>query len=97
MPTVVSFIFRGLLLVAGLLFALSLAMAVALMLTLWVLRAAWGRLTGQPVEPFVVHMPPGHGFANVYTRGHKSSRTPRADAIVPRGGVAADVVDVEPK
>jgi hypothetical protein len=54
MPTFMTFVLRLFLLVAGLLFAASMGVATVLMLVLWGVRAAWGRLTGKPAMPFIV-------------------------------------------
>ena len=97
MPALITFLFRALLVVAGVVFALSLAVAVAFGLALWLLRAAWSKLTGKPVTPFVMRMRPGEAFGTVYRRADAPSRTPRADAVAPRRRVTADVVDVDPK
>jgi hypothetical protein len=96
MSTLLNFLLRVLLLAAGLVFALSLAVAFVLMLMLWSLRTLWGRITGRPVAPFVMRMRPGEGFAHMARRGAQPSRTPRADAA-PAGRSLADVTDVEPK
>ncbi len=96
MPTLLSFFLRLFLIAAGLVFALSLAVAFVLMLALWSLRMLWGRITGRPVAPFVMRFRPGEGFAHMARRSPESSRTPRADAV-PAGRAVADVTDVEPK
>lgn len=91
----VTFILRLFLLVAGVLFAASLAAAAVLMLAVWSVRAAWAKLTGQPVAPFIVRMDPRGGFERMVRRGEPaSSRTPKADAVR-RGRPAGDVSDVE--
>ena len=46
-------IFRLLLAVAGLVFVASLLAAAMLYLLVWLLKAAWARLTGRPVQPWV--------------------------------------------
>ena len=46
-------IFRLLLTLAGLIFLASLLAAGLLFFLLWLLRAAWARLTGRPVQPWV--------------------------------------------
>jgi hypothetical protein len=96
MPTLVTFLLRVFLVLAGLLFAASLAFAFALLLAVWALRAAWAKITGRPVAPFVMHMYPRDGFEQMYRRAAaQASRTPRADAAA--GRRVADVTDVEPK
>ena len=96
MPTPMTFVLRLVLLAAGLLFAASLAVALVLMFCVWTLRAAWARLTGRPVMPFVVRIDPRGGFERMYRRAEQGSRTPRADAVQP-GRKIGDVTDVEPR
>jgi len=81
MPTLMTFVVRLFLLVAGLLFAASLSVAAVLMLALWGVRAAWARLTGKPAVPFIIR-----------TRGKNIVRPRRAPARAP-----ADITDVEPR
>lgn len=95
MPTLLSFLIRLFLVAAGLLFAASLAVAVVLMLTLWGVRAAWAKLTGRPVMPFVVRIDPRGGFERMYRRAGQGSPTPRSSAV--RQRQAGDVTDVDPK
>jgi hypothetical protein len=94
MPTLLSFLVRLLLVVVGVLFAASLAVAFVLMLGWWGARAAWARLTGGPVMPFVVRIDPRGGFARFSRRAEQGSRTPRADSVQ-RGRKIGDVSDVE--
>jgi hypothetical protein len=92
-----NLLLRVVLVLAGLVFAASLAAAGAVMLALWGARAAWARLTGRPVAPFVVRMRPSGAFSafgGMMARAPHGSRTPRADAL---GARTADVSDVEPK
>jgi len=96
MPTFVTFVLRLFLLVAGLVFAASLAVAALLMLAVWSVRAGWAKLTGKPVAPFIVRIDPRGGFERMYRRGGPGGATPRADAVRPARN-AADVTDVEPK
>ena len=96
MPTLMTFVLRLFLLIAGALFAASLAVAIVLMLTVWTLRAAWARLTGRPVLPFVVRIDPRAGFERMYRARERASRTPCTDASE-RGRKIADVTDVEPR
>lgn len=95
MHTLVSFLLRLVLLAAGLVFAASLALVFVALLGLWLLRAAWARLTGRPVAPFIMRMTPREGFTQWARRAEPASRTPRADAAgLPR---VRDVTDVEAK
>lgn len=95
MTSVVTFIVRAVLLLAGLLFAASLAVAALLMLAVWSVKAGWARLTGRPVTPFVVRIDPRGGFDRMYRRAEPApSRTPRADAVR-QGRPAGDVTDVQ--
>lgn len=99
MTSVLRFLLRALLVAAGLVFAASLVAVFLVLLAAWSLRAAWARLTGRPVSPFIFHMGPRQaftGFMHRHGQQPAASRTPRADA----GGFArgsADVTDVEPK
>lgn len=94
-----SFFLRLLLLVAGLVFAASVAVLVAAMAALWLLRAAWAKLTGRSVTPFVVRMGAGRAFEEMMRRAPASeaSRTPRADSVGALRPRVADVTDVEPR
>ncbi|QGW81777.1 hypothetical protein [Variovorax paradoxus] len=51
-----NFIFRVILLLLGLVFAASLAVAVTLLAAVWGVRYAWGRITGKPVTPWMASM-----------------------------------------
>lgn len=51
-----NFIFRVILLLLGLVFAASLAVAVTLLAAVWSVRYAWGRITGKPVTPWMASM-----------------------------------------
>jgi hypothetical protein len=96
MPLLLGLVFRVFAVLAGLVFAASLALAFVLVLTLWALRAGWARITGKPVSPFTVRIDPLGGFGRVVRGREPGSRTPRADAV---GGRlrTAEVTDVEPK
>ena len=98
MPTFLSFLLRVFLLLGGLLFAASLAVAFVLMAAVWGVRVVWARLTGRPVMPFIMRMGPRAGFDRMYRRpaSSQNSRTPRADAVQP-GARPGDITDVEPR
>jgi hypothetical protein len=51
-----NFIFRVILLLLGLVFAASLAVAITLLAAVWGVRYAWGRITGKPVTPWMASM-----------------------------------------
>jgi hypothetical protein len=95
MQTVFNFLIRVLLLAAGLVFAASLALMALVLLALWGVRAVWCKLTGQPINPFVVRMRPGAGFGTVF----RPRQSPPADARPTKPGRVGmdDVTDVEPK
>jgi len=94
MPFLLNLLLRAFLLLAGLVFAASLAVVFAGLVTLWLLRAAWARLTGRPAAPFVMRMYPGDAFANMVRRAPGADRKPRDDIFQPRSS-PADVTDVE--
>jgi hypothetical protein len=96
MPSFMTFVLRLFLFAAGLLLAASVAVAAVLMLAVWGLRAAWCKLTGRPVMPFIIRIDPRAGFERMYRRAAQESRTPRADGLAP-GRRLVDVTDVEPK
>jgi hypothetical protein len=89
-----NLLLRVVLVLAGLVFAASVALVGALVFALWGVRAAWARLAGRPVTPFIVRMHPFGAFGDVVRRSSRGSRTPRADSIRGRLG---DVTDVEEK
>ena len=96
MQGIFNFLIRLVLIVAGLVFAASLALVALLLLVLWAVRALWCKLTGQPVNPFVVRMDPRNGFSRVYRPARPDSAQDMAPARVQRMGMD-DVTDVEPK
>jgi hypothetical protein len=88
-----KFLSRLLFVVAGLIFALSLLVVMIVLLAVWGLRALWGKLTGRPVNPFVMRMNPRAGFDQVFRQADRSSPVPDK----PPRRVVEDVTDVEPK
>ena len=96
MPTLMTLVLRLVILGAGLLFAASLAVAFMPMLAVWTLRAAWAKLTGRPVVPFVIRIDPRAEFDRMYRGTEHGSRTPRGDSVGP-GRAVGDVTDVEPR
>lgn len=100
MQSVLTFLVRLVLLMAGLLFAASLMVAVMVLLALWGLRALWAKLTGQPVTPFVMRVDPRTGFGRVYrgAQGTPPPPPPPPGSPQPPGSPRHDdVTDVEVK
>jgi len=75
-------------LLAGLVFMISLLLAALLMVTVWLIRALWARLTGQPVHPWTFRVSP----QATWNRFYRSSGPVR-----PSSRDDLDVVDVESK
>jgi hypothetical protein len=103
-----NFIFRVILLLLGLVFAASLAVAVMLLAAVWGVRYAWGRLMGKPVTPWVMRFNPRSGFDKFRNAAQPAEPT-AADVANARArgesverpvrirGSASDVTDVSPK
>lgn len=101
MPLLLNFLLRAVLLAAGLFFALVVACFFVVLLAAWGLRAAWYKLTGRPVTPFVMGVGgAGRMYEEMMRRARQAepaSRTPRADAAAGVRLPIADVTDVDPK
>lgn len=104
MAFILNLLLRLLLLVAGVVFAVSLAFAFLVLLAVWGVRMAWARLTGRPVTPFAMRFGPREAFQEMARRAAApasppGSRTPRADAAASGAGArwTRDVTDVDPK
>lgn len=54
--SVLGFVLRLGLLLAGLVFFASVLAAGVLLLSVWLVRALWAKVTGQPVQPWVFQM-----------------------------------------
>lgn len=87
-----NFVFRFLLFIAGLVFALSLLVAMLVLLLVWSLRMLWCKLTGKPMVPFAMRMNPRSGFEHVFKKAQRQA----APAGKPQRDLS-DVTDVEPK
>ena len=106
---VLRLLVRVLVVAMGLVLFASLLVAVMVLALVWSLRAAWARMTGRPVTPWVMRMDPRTGFHTVFrsTERWTTARPRSADAAHDatdeaaasrRGGVlpgAAEVTDVE--
>jgi hypothetical protein len=86
MKIIFSVIFRAVLLLAGLVFMASLLAAALVLLVVWLLRAVWARLTGQPVVPWTFQVN-RQAMMDRFYRGPGSGRAARPDD--------ADVIDAE--
>lgn len=104
----VNFIFRAVLLLIGLVFAASLAVAALLLAAVWGLRYGWARLTGKAVTPWVMRFNPGAGFRHFRaasrpvepTAADVANARARGESVaqpVRIRGSASDVTDVSPK
>jgi len=86
----VNFLVRLILFMLGLVFAASLAVAVLLLAAVWGLRYAWARLTGKPVQPWVMRFDPRSGFDRFRSAGRPQEPT-AADVVGARArGQATD-------
>ncbi len=98
MDIIFKFLVRALLVVLGLVFAASLIIVMLVLLVLWSLRAVWCKLTGQPVNPFVMRMNPRAGFESVLRpRADRSESSSDASASKPQRSGMDDVTDVQIK
>jgi hypothetical protein len=103
-----NFLFRVILFCVGLVLAASLAVAVLFLAALWLMSAAWARLTGKPVTPWVMRFKPGSGFDR-FRQAAKPAQPNAADVVNARArgesaeqpvrirGTPSDVTDVMPK
>jgi flagellar biosynthesis protein FlhB len=92
MNSALKFFVRLVLVAAGLVFAVSLIIAMVGLLVLWGVRAVWCKLTGQPINPFVMRMDPRAGFDQVFKQAERGEPVRK-----PQRSGMDDVTDVEPK
>ncbi|MBT2299716.1 hypothetical protein J7E70_04495 [Variovorax paradoxus] len=85
-----NFLLRLVLFFLGLLFAASLTVAVLLLAAVWGLRYGWARLTGQPVQPWVMRFDPRHGFDRFRAAARPAEPTAADVAAARARGEAAD-------
>jgi hypothetical protein len=88
MGTILSVLVRLGLLLAGLVFLVSLLAAASLLLLVWLLRALWAKLTGQPVRPWIFQVNRQAMWSRFY-RPPGPAHAPQRDD--------SNVIDVEPK
>lgn len=89
MNFVLKFVLRLLLIAAGLVFAASLLVVMLVLVSIWLLRLLWAKLTGQTVAPFVMRMNPRYGFEQVFRHARQGESAPKREV--------QDVTDVQPK
>ena len=82
MKTIFGFLVRVVLLLAGLVFMASLLAAAVLVLVLWLLRALWAKLTGQPVSPWTFQVNRQAMWQRFYRPPAPGARSRRDDANV---------------
>ena len=86
----VNFLFRLVFFAFGLLFALALTVALLLLAAVWGLRYFWARLTGRPIQPWVMRFDPRGGFDRFRAAARPAEPT-AADVVGARArGEAAD-------
>lgn len=87
--TIFGLLLRAVLVLVGLVFFASVLVAALLLLTVWLMRALWARLTGQPVPPWTFQI----RRQAQWSRFYRASDSGRASG---RGAAdATDVIDVE--
>ena len=86
----VNFIFRLVFFAFGLLFAVALTFALLLLAAVWGLRYFWARLTGRPIQPWVMRFDPRGGFDR-FRAAARPAEPSAADVVGARArGEAAD-------
>jgi hypothetical protein len=88
MGKIFGLLMRGVFLLTALIFFASLALVAVFVLVLWLLRALWARLSGQPVSPWTFQFKHHATWQDFRPGSGSTVSPPRADA---------DVIDVEIK
>lgn len=84
------------LLLAGLVFFASVMAVGLLLLAVWMLRALWAKVTGQPVRPWVFQMNRRPPWQQAHQAGPGRAQS-SADVIDAQARDVSVVTDVEPK
>lgn len=98
-----GFVVRVGLILAGLVFFASLLAVAMVLLMVWLLRALWAKLTGQPVSPWTFQLNRQAMWQHFYQRtpgqrGHTRSAEPgRGDVVDADVTDVTVITDVEPK
>lgn len=95
MKTIFAVIFRVVLLLAGLVFLASLLGAALLLLVVWLLRALWARLTGQPVVPWTFQIN-RQAMMDRFYRGPGAGRRDDADVIDAEVVEVVEIKEIKP-
>lgn len=104
LATMVSWTLRIVMVLAGLVFFVSLMVVAAIAAMLWAVRLLWAKMTGKPVAPFAFKMNPATGWTTVYrstarwsaNKGGRAAES-ASNAAGMRSAVVIDVTDVEPR
>jgi hypothetical protein len=96
MKLIFSLIFRVVLLLAGLVFLASLLGAALLLLVVWLLRALWARLTGQPVVPWTFQINRQAMMDRFYRGPGGAARSGDADVIDAEVVEIVEVKEIKP-
>ena len=83
-------VLRVVVLAVGVVVFLSLLAAVLVLALVWGLRAAWARITGKPVTPWVMRMDPRTGFSTAFRSTQRWSAGGHRSAPAAGDGVAGD-------
>lgn len=89
--TIFGLLLRAVLVLMGLVFFASVLVAALLLLTVWLMRALWARLTGQPVQPWTFQVRRQAQWSRFYRAADSGSASGQGAAD------ATDVIDVESK
>jgi Zn-dependent protease with chaperone function len=85
-----AWVFRLSLLAAALIFMVGLLFVATLLLSLWLLRALWAKLTGQPVQPWVFKM----HRADMWQRAYRATTPGASRSKPPMNVIDAEVTDI---
>ena len=89
--TIFGVMLRVLLLLAGLVFVISLLVAAVLLLLVWLLRALWARLTGQPVRPWTFQV----NRQAMWSRFYRTPQRSRADPHDESNVIDAEIKEIK--
>jgi len=97
--SLLGFVVRIGLFLAGLVFFASLLVAALLVLAVWLLRALWAKLTGRPVSPWTFQVNRQAVWDRFYRRpsGHGATASRDDDVVDAQVRDVNVVTDVEPK